>query len=170
MAGLGASDCEHVTRGLLAQPTNAITSLGFALAGGWVISRALRSGRRVEPLVFGASIIATGVGSFLYHGPQPPHADAAHDASILILLSQVIVYEGRGRLMKRPPEPRSFRLAVASLGIAAVLFAFGRTSSPLCDPDSPVQLHGAWHVVVALSLAAYGRARLENPAGDGTAL
>jgi hypothetical protein len=50
------------------------------------------------------------------------------------------------------------------------LFAFGRTSSPLCDPDSPVQLHGAWHVVVALSLAAYGRARLENPAGDGTAL
>ena len=62
MAGLGASDCERVTRGLLAQPTNAITSLGFALAGGWVISRALRSGRRVEPLVFGASMIATGVG------------------------------------------------------------------------------------------------------------
>ena len=170
MAGLGASDCERATTGLLAQPTNAITSLGFALAGGWVMSRTLRgSQRRVEPLVFGASMIATGVGSFLYHGPQPPHADAVHDASILILLSQVVLYEGRDRLMRRPPEPKSFRVAVAFFGIAAVLFALGRTSSPLCDPDSPVQLHGAWHVLVALSLAAYGRARLEKPVVDGAA-
>jgi hypothetical protein len=144
---------------------NAITSLSFVLAGGWLIARALRgSQRRVEPLVFGASVIATGVGSYLYHGPQPPQADAAHDATILVLLSQVVLLEGRDRLGRRPAEPKSFRLAVTSMGIAAVFFALGRTSSPLCDPDSPVQFHGAWHVLVALSLAAYGRARLEKPA------
>jgi len=72
--------------------------------------------------------------------------------------------------MRRPPEPKSFRLALASLGIAAVLLALGRTSSPLCDPDSPVQLHGAWHLLVALSLTAYARARLEKPVVDGAAL
>jgi hypothetical protein len=163
--GLGASDCERITSGFLAQPTNAITSLSFLVAGVWLMAWAIRATpRRVEPLVFGASVVATGVGSALYHGPQPVHADVAHDASILVLLSQVVLYEGRDRLSGRPAEPKSFRLAVASFGVAALFFALGRTSSPLCDPDSPVQLHGAWHMLVALSLAAYGRARLDKPA------
>ena len=164
MPGLGASDCERVTEGLLAQPTNAITSLGFALAGGWLMARALRGPqRRVEPFVFGASVVTTGVGSFLYHGPQPPHADAVHDLSILVVLAQVLLYEVRYRRSDHPVGPRWPRAAVASFGIAAVFFLLGRTSSPLCDPDSPVQLHGVWHLLVALSLAAYGRARLEMP-------
>jgi hypothetical protein len=167
--GLGASDCERITTGLLAQPTNAITSLGFVVAGAWLIARAISgTPRRMEPLVFGASVVATGIGSALYHGPQPVHANVAHDASILVLLSQVVFYEGRDRLRGRPAEPKSFRLAVASFGVAAVFFALGRTSSPLCDPDSPVQLHGAWHMLVALSLAAYGRARLKRPAREGS--
>ena len=164
MPGLGASDCERVTGGLLAQPTNALTSLGFAVAGGWLMARALRSPqRRVEPLVFGASVAATGIGSVLYHGPQPPYADTAHDLSILVVVAQVIFYELRYRRSEHSADRKLPRTAVASFGIAAVFFLLGRTSSPLCDPDSPVQLHGAWHLLVALSLAAYGRARLEEP-------
>ena len=163
MPSLGASDCERVTAGLLAQPTNALTSLGFAVAGGWLIARALRRPvRRVEPIVFGASVVATGIGSFLYHGPQPHYADTAHDLSILVVLSQVVAYEVLYRHRRRPPEPKPYRVALASFAIAAVFFALGRTSSSLCDPDSPLQLHGAWHLLVALSLAAYGRARLEG--------
>ena len=164
MPSLGASDCERVATGLLAQPVNAITGLGIVLAGGVLVARALRAPqRRVEPLVFGASVVAMGLGSALYHGPQPSHADAVHDLSILAVLSQVAFYEVRYRLRGRPANPAAFRVALASLGIGAVAFALGRTSSPLCDPDSPVQLHGAWHLLVALSLATYGRARLENP-------
>ncbi|CAN5547569.1 hypothetical protein BH20ACT23_BH20ACT23_22440 [soil metagenome] len=160
---LGASDCERVADGLLAQPVNAITSLGFVLAGGVIIARALRAPqRRVEPLVFGASVVATGLGSALYHGPQPSHADVVHDLSILAVLSQVAFHEARYRLRGRPADPKAFRVALASLGLGAVAFVLGRTSSPLCDPDSPMQLHGVWHLLVALSLAAYGRARLEN--------
>ena len=163
MPSLGASDCERITTGFLAQPVNAITSLGFVLAGGVLIARALRvPQRRVEPLVFGASLVATGLGSALYHGPQPSHADAVHDLSILAVLSQVVFYEARYRLGDRPTDPRALRVARASFGRGAIAFARGRTSSPLCDPDSPVQLHGLWHLLVALSLAAYGRARLEN--------
>ena len=164
MPSLGASDCERVTTGLLAQPTNALTSLGFAVAGGWLLARALRRPeRRVEPIVFGASVVATGIGSLLYHGPQPPYADTAHDLSILFVLSQVVFYEALYRRRHQPPEPKLYRLALTSFGIAVVFFVLGRTSSPLCDPDSPAQLHGAWHLLVALSLAAYGRARLEGP-------
>jgi len=164
MPSLGASDCERVTAGLLAQPINALTSLGFAVAGGWLLARALRRPeRRAEPIVFGVSVLATGIGSVLYHGPQPPYADTAHDLSILVVLSQVVFYEALYRRRHQPPEPKPFRVALASFGIAAVFFALGRTSSSLCDPDSPVQLHGAWHLLVALSLAAYGRARLEKP-------
>jgi len=159
---LGASDCERVTAGLLAQPTNAVTSLGFAVAGGWLVVRALRRPeKRVEPIVFGASVVATGIGSVLYHGPQPPYADTVHDLSILVVLSQVVLYEALYRRRRLPPEPKPFRVALTSFGIAAVFFALGRTSSSLCNPDSPLQLHGAWHLLVALSLAAYGRARLE---------
>jgi len=163
MPSLGASDCERVATGLVAQPVNAITSLGLVLAGGWLIVRALRAPqRRVEPLAFGASVAATGLGSALYHGPQPSHADAVHDLSILAVLSQVAFYEVRYRLKGRPVDPKALRVALASLGLGAVAFALGRTSSPLCDPDSPLQLHGAWHLLVAVSLAAYARARLES--------
>ena len=164
MPSLGASDCERLGAGLLAQPVNAITGLGIVLAGGVLVARALRSPpRRVEPLVFGTSVVAAGLGSVLYHGPQPSHAEAVHDLSILAVLSQVAFYEVRYRLRGRPADPKAFRVALASLGVGAAAFALGRTSSPLCDPDSPVQLHGAWHLLAALALAAYGRARLENP-------
>jgi hypothetical protein len=163
MPSLGASDCERVATGLLAQPVNSITSLGFVLAGGLIVARALRAPqRRVEPLVFGASVVATGLGSVLYHGPQPSHANTVHDLSIIAVASQVAYYEVRYRLRGRAAEANAFRVALASIGIGAAAFVLGRTSSPLCDPDSPVQLHGAWHLLVALSLAAYGRARLEN--------
>src|ERR671919_838735 len=43
---LGASDCERVATGLLAQPVNAVTSLGFVLAGGLILARALRAPQR----------------------------------------------------------------------------------------------------------------------------
>jgi len=32
---------------------------------------------------------------------------------------------------------------------ALASYAGGRTGAPTCDPDSPLQLHGAWHVLSA---------------------
>jgi hypothetical protein len=163
MPSLGASDCERVGTGLLAQPVNAMTSLGFVLAGGLLVARALRAPQRqLELLLFGASVVATGLGSVLYHGPQPANAQAVHDLSIIAVASQVAFYEVRYRLRGRPVEAKAGRVALVSIAIGLAAFALGRTSSPLCDPDSPVQLHGVWHLLAALSLAAYGRSRLEN--------
>ncbi|MGH2697821.1 MAG: hypothetical protein ACRDJL_01305 [Actinomycetota bacterium] len=164
MAGLGASDCEHPSGGMLAQPVNAVTGLGLVAAGGWIIARSLRrSQRRAGTLAFGASVVAAGTGSVLYHGPQPSYAKAVHDLSIVAVLSQVAVYELAHRRRGAVPEPRAYATALASIGLGAAAYALGRTSSPLCDPGSVLQLHGAWHLLAGLSLAAYARARLESP-------
>ena len=163
MRALGASDCERLTDGVLAQPVNAVTGLALVVAGGWLISRGLRAPRdRVPPIVFGASVAAAGVGSVLYHGPQPAHANAVHDLSIIAVISQVVGYEVWYRRTGRASEAGGLRVALAFLALGGAAFVLGRTSSPLCDPDSPAQLHGAWHLLVAVSLAAYGRARLER--------
>ena len=34
--------------------------------------------------------------------------------------------------------------------LAGLSFLFGRTGSPVCDPDSPLQPHGGWHVLTAV--------------------
>ena len=38
----------------------------------------------------------------------------------------------------------------------------GRSGSPLCDPDSVVQLHGAWHVLSALAVVVWADSLLAD--------
>jgi len=52
--------------------------------------------------------------------------------------------------------------ALATAGLA--LWALGRTGAALCDPDTPWQPHGAWHVLAAAALAAV-HLHLAGPAG-----
>ena len=39
LAVIGASDCERLGTGLIAQPFNTWTSIAYLLAGGWIIAR-----------------------------------------------------------------------------------------------------------------------------------
>lgn len=75
------ADCERILEGFLAQPTNSLTALG--LVG--VAPLVWRSGRRGVA----AAVAATGIGSFLFHGPMPPGSQWAHDASLAWLLLSV---------------------------------------------------------------------------------
>jgi hypothetical protein len=81
---LGASDCERLRDGLLAQPVNALSSLAYLAAGGWVAWAA----RRAEPacrraaVAFGLTLALTGAGSADYHGPGSPAARWLHDLGI----------------------------------------------------------------------------------------
>jgi hypothetical protein len=75
------ADCERVLVGLLGQPVNSLTSLAFVVAGAFTWARSHR--------IVGAASIATGVGSFLFHGPMPPGAEWAHDVSLAWLLVAV---------------------------------------------------------------------------------
>lgn len=85
---LGAADCEIVGGGWLVQPINAWSSLAYAAVGMVLItsrSQAPRSDRTLR-VAFGVLMVATGIGSFLYHGPQPAAAGFAHDITFLAML------------------------------------------------------------------------------------
>jgi hypothetical protein len=94
-----------------------------------------------------------GAGSVAFHGPQPSGARAMHDVPIPLLLGLAIgtplVRRGRGRT-PLPGWSRRHGATLAGTAVAAGLaYAGGRTGAPTCDPDSPLQLHGAWHVLSA---------------------
>jgi drug/metabolite transporter (DMT)-like permease len=90
---LGEGDCEFVGGGWLAQPTNAISSLAYAAVGFLLVPWALSPpGReRVIRILTAAGLVVTGLGSFMYHGPQGPGSQLAHDLSFLLVLVVVSV-------------------------------------------------------------------------------
>jgi hypothetical protein len=160
---MGASDCERIGQELLAQPVNAITSLAFLVAGAWIVYRALGStSGRARTTLFGIAVASVGMGSVLYHGPQPAQAKFIHDGTIAIVVGAIVVLEVTRARHGVRRDRGGYLLAFAALLLGAMAFTLGRTSSPLCFPDSLLQLHGLWHVLAALALGAYARAeRLE---------
>lgn len=211
---MGGSDCEHIGRGLLAQPTNTLSSLAYVVAGLLLLWRAfaVRSHARTACTVYAVTVVGVGVGSVAFHGPMPAWGRFAHDLSIATVLAFVIGYDVA--LARASTVPRGLAVSGALAGVCAialaawpdagngvdallvagaitaelaaahspagratgdarvwivvagvltvgaVLNALGRTDAPLCDPDSPVQLHAAWHVFTAFVLWLYGLAVL----------
>lgn len=97
----GASDCELLRTGVMAQPANTISSFAFVLGGVAVAMMASRSGAwRSRSLVYAACLVATGLGSVAYHGPQPPGAELVHDLSIDFALA-LIAFHNLGLLVTR---------------------------------------------------------------------
>lgn len=145
-------DCERVVHATLAQPVLAITSLAYVAVGLAVLWWATRA-RGALAAVAGVVLIAVGAGSFAYHGPQPSWAGPAHDWPIIALAAVYVI--GLALTVRR--RPRVWLAAVGIFAIALIVYAAGRSGSPLCRPDSLWQYHGAWHV---LSAAAAGYAAL----------
>lgn len=141
---LGASDCEALRDGWLAQPVNTLSSLAYIVAGAYLWHRRRDAARAVA-----VALAAVGVGSVLYHGPGPAGAELAHDGSIVALVAAVPVVAWRRRLA-RPPAS-----ALAVGAAAVVLNALTRTGAPLCRPSSLAQGHAAWHALTALALALW---------------
>lgn len=56
------------------------------------------------------------------------------------------------RAVVRPALRRPVGRALALLSLGAVLGTLSRAGGPLCDPASPWQGHGAWHVLAAVAL------------------
>lgn len=86
LSAIGESDCENIGTGLLAQPVNAVSSLSYVAVGVIVlysISRAEDDEHSVR-LVFGTLLVATGLGSLLFHGPQGPATPFVHDATFIL--------------------------------------------------------------------------------------
>ena len=102
-----AADCEVIGAGFLGQPINALTTLGFVAAGIIVLVR------RRDMRWIGIGLIATGTGSFLFHGPMPPGNEWAHDMTLTWLVTMVAGWGTRWERFSRLP----------ALGVISVLFA-----------------------------------------------
>lgn len=80
MGALG--DCELIRYDFLGQPINTVTTFAFILAGVWL----LQAGRAKW---VGVALVATGLGSFVFHSPMPPWSEWAHDVSLAWLIVAV---------------------------------------------------------------------------------
>lgn len=169
---LGASDCERLHEGWLAQPVNAVTSAAYYGAG-WVVAARCATpaaDRRIEILAFSKLLGLVGLGSIAYHGPQPPGSKALHDWPIAALLGMAaatpLVRRQRGRSALPGWTAQRGRRVAAVSALAGAAYVAGRTGSPTCDPDSPIQLHGAWHVLSATAFVLVADV-LYRPVGAG---
>ena len=152
---IGGSDCEALLDGLLAQPTNALTSVAFVVAGVVVWVRIPPQRRVGAGGVYAVLLGFVGIGSIPYHGPQPPGSKFLHDAPIPMLLVLIAAVAGNPLLHHRSALPgvtRVRRLTLLGIGaVAGLAYVFGRTGSPISDPDSWLQLHGVWHIATAVA-------------------
>lgn len=182
VATMGGADCEELRAGWLAQPANAVSSLAYAVAGAGVLWRSRRVGGGGAALRAGAGgLIAVGLGSLVYHGPQPAWGSLAHDGAIAWLVLGLAAHFGG---LLRSPGGSAFRIrggggfgalagawgpAAPWLVPAAAAYLAGGTGSAFCDPASLWQPHAAWHTFSAiglgLALSGGGRcaARGERP-------
>lgn len=163
---LGAGDCEALSTGWLAQPVAAWTSLAYSVVGLVLMLTAPSTPDKERPLriSFGLLLVGTGIGSFLYHGPQPEIAGFAHDITFLTALWFLIVMNpARAYGLRRSWAWAS--VAVASMTIASTL-AFFPASTNILTAISVVALlvsdllmhriggiDGRWYAV-ALALVA----------------
>ncbi|MEM8746764.1 MAG: hypothetical protein AAGF91_08685 [Actinomycetota bacterium] len=90
---IGESDCELLRDGLLAQPVLTWTSLAYvAAAVGLAITTRVVDARRTLATAFVVSLALIGIGSVLFHGPQPDGTRWIHDVPIVAcLLSMVAI-------------------------------------------------------------------------------
>ena len=158
LAALGGTDCERIGSGWLAQPANAVSSLGYVVVGGWLLRNARR--RRVHRGMLagvGTAMAVVGLASVAYHGPQPAWAGPAHDGSIawLALVTVGLTVDGvtrPGWLRTAAVDTRRWWAAGGCWAAALAAYAVGRTGSPLCRPESLWQPHAAWHGLGAVGL------------------
>jgi hypothetical protein len=165
---LGAGDCERLHDGLIAQPVNTASALAYVAVGAWLAGRSVASGSPPDRrrLALGLAVAVAGVGSVDYHGPGSPAARWVHDGSLYVLIGLVAWLELARRVggARRVAGRRPYRLALAAAAAGVACWWAGRSASPLCDPDSLLQPHAAWHVLGAAALGAWAVAALDPPA------
>ncbi len=105
-------DCELVGPGLLGQPVNTLTTLPFLVLGGWLVSS------RRSPWV-GVGLIATGAGSFVFHGPMPIWSEWVHDVTLAWLIALIGGLATGWERWSRLPTLASLAVLFAVLPIAA---------------------------------------------------
>lgn len=139
-ARIGDSDCERLRDGLLAQPVNALSSFAYAVVG-IVIAGASLHARREQgrSVLFAACLVATGLGSVAFHGPQPAGSRFLHDFPILLTVLVMAVTD-LALLVRLPMPERTIFVAGGVLAGALTVLS----------PEAGSALTGALVVVVVV--------------------
>jgi len=127
-SGPTSPDCEAVGAGLLVEPTNALSSLAFLLAGLWIVLRSRRSdGNRVELAIFGLAVASNALGGLLLHGARTEGARWVHDQAIVAVLLFAVVFV----VARFGGRPTAWTVSVyaGALVAAGLLIAIAPTSS-----------------------------------------
>ncbi len=121
-AGIGESDCELIGDEWLAQPVNAISSLAYVVVGIAITVTAIaRPVDRLRSVVFAICLVAIGVGSVLFHGPQPAGSQLLHDLPILLALAFVVAHDLRVVVPALGDDLTVFGLSVPVLVLVTAL-------------------------------------------------
>ena len=140
-----AADCESIGVGLLRQPVNSLTTLAFAVAGIVVMTR------RPERRWVGIALIATGIGSFLFHGPMPGGSEWAHDVTLSWLLLVVAADRSRWERWSRIPGLLTIGVFFGLLPAAADPVAVALTVVAMISVLRADRSAGTWAAVVLLA-------------------
>jgi hypothetical protein len=87
-------------------------------------------------------------------------------------LTELAVVRSRYRssIPASPASIRAWLIAAAALLLGGAAYLVGRSGSSLCHPESGLQFHAVWHVLVAIAAAAFAYAAFEHdpPREDAT--
>ncbi len=109
---------------------------------------------------FLAAVATTGV--VLMVAPTMGAALTGAGALAVVVAEGGLLVTGR-RSWWRPggsPEAAAYSMAATALLVSVVVYLASRANGVLCDPDSLLQGHAAWHVLTALALGGWARASL----------
>jgi hypothetical protein len=115
------------------------------------------------------AVVVGMLGLWLAHTPTwtTPIAFVLAPAAAVAQLA-VIRFGFRPRPTSERRRIISWLVALVSISFAGVAFLLGREGAPFCDPQSALQLHGLWHVLVAVAAAAFATVAFEHaPSDDG---
>jgi hypothetical protein len=127
---LGETDCETLGDGWLAQPVNALSSLTYSLIGIGIGLSALRSNRpRRGSLVYAGCLVAVGLGSVAFHGPQLSGSQLMHDLPILLTVLFMLNHD---RVLLQPDSGRELAtFAGVAFGAVALAVVIPAVVAPL---------------------------------------
>lgn len=74
---------------------------------------------------------------------------------VAVVACEALIHRRRLRPVDVRPVQRTYALVIGVTAVAAATWLLGRTGSPACDPDGPLQLHGLWHVLSAVVFGAW---------------
>ena len=107
-----ANDCELLGAGFFGQPVNSVTTLALVVAGLVVV-------KHPRLRWVGAALIATGIGSFLFHGPMPAGNEWVHDVTLSWLILTVAGLDESWEKWTRLPGLAAIGIAFAIAPVAA---------------------------------------------------